>query len=66
MRVEVNPTALNNLGLSLEDLRSVIGAYNANRPKGQLADDRRSWSDIVSLRIVTPGLFARGVLLGER
>ena len=44
VRVEVNPTALNNMGLSLEDLRTAIGAYNANRPKGQLSDGRQSWA----------------------
>jgi multidrug efflux pump len=44
VRVEVNPSALNNLGLGLEDVRAMLGAANANRPKGQLADDERSWS----------------------
>src|SRR5258705_576438 len=42
VRVDVNPTKLNNLGLSLEDVRTVLGAANANRPKGQVADDARS------------------------
>jgi multidrug efflux pump len=32
VRVDVNPTKLNNLGLSLEDLRTVLSAANANRP----------------------------------
>ena len=38
VRVEVNPTILNKLGLSLEDLRAVLGTANANRPKGEVAD----------------------------
>jgi multidrug efflux pump len=44
VRVEVNPAALNNLGLGLDDVRNALGAANANRPKGQVADARRSWT----------------------
>jgi len=44
VRVDVNPTVLNNYGLSMEDVRAVLGAANANRPKGHLADDRHGWS----------------------
>jgi multidrug efflux pump len=42
VRVDVNPTLLNNYGLGLEDVRNVLAAANANRPKGDLADDRRT------------------------
>ena len=34
VRVDVNPTALNNYGLGLEDVRTALAAANANRPKG--------------------------------
>ena len=34
VRVELNPFALNDLGLSSEDVRAAIQANNANRPKG--------------------------------
>jgi len=44
VRVDVNPTKLNKLGLSLEDVRTVLGAANANRPKGSLGDNTRSFS----------------------
>ncbi len=44
VRVEVNPTALNNNGLSLEDVRAVLASANANRPKGELASIDRAWS----------------------
>ncbi|HML15392.1 MAG TPA: multidrug efflux RND transporter permease subunit [Bryobacteraceae bacterium] len=43
VRVDVNPTLLNDFGLSLEDVRAVLASANANRPKGSLADDHRSW-----------------------
>jgi multidrug efflux pump len=43
VRVELNPAQLNNLGLSLEDVRTVLASANANRPKGELADDNQTW-----------------------
>ena len=39
VRVDVNPTQLNNFGLGLEDVRAMLSKQNANLPKGQLADD---------------------------
>jgi multidrug efflux pump len=36
VRVEVNPTLLNSFGLSLEDVRKVLNAQNANLAKGQI------------------------------
>jgi multidrug efflux pump len=43
VRVEVNPIVLNAMGLGLEDVRVALAAANANRPKGEVADDRHSW-----------------------
>ena len=47
VRVETNPTQLNNAGLSLEDVRMVLAQQNANIPKGQLSDERTT-SDILA------------------
>lgn len=44
VRVEVNPTLLNHLGIGLEDVRAALAAANANRPKGQIENERRSWA----------------------
>jgi len=44
VRVDVNPMALNNNGLSLEDVRVALAAANANRPKGALGGPARGWS----------------------
>ncbi len=44
VRVDLNPTALNNTGLGLDDVRSVLSAANANRPKGEVAGIHRVWS----------------------
>ncbi len=38
VRVDVNPTLLNSLGLSLEDVRTMLSAQNANLAKGQIAN----------------------------
>ena len=44
VRVEANPTALNTLGLGLEDVRLFLGSANANRPKGQFGAAGHAWS----------------------
>ncbi|HEY6051254.1 MAG TPA: efflux RND transporter permease subunit, partial [Thermoanaerobaculia bacterium] len=44
VRVEVNPTVLNQTGLGLDDVRAALATANTNRPKGSLADDRQTWS----------------------
>jgi multidrug efflux pump len=44
VRVDVNPTLLNQEGLGLEDVRAALASANANRPKGELADVHHAWS----------------------
>ncbi len=44
VRVDVNPITLNNIGLGLADVRTALNAANANRPKGSISDERRTWS----------------------
>ncbi len=43
VRVEVNPMSLNALGLSLEDVRTALAAANANRPKGYISSNDKSF-----------------------
>ncbi len=43
VRVDINPTLLNDFGLSLEDVRAVLASANANRPKGSFSNDTRYW-----------------------
>jgi multidrug efflux pump len=42
VRVDVNPTLLNSLGVGLEDVRQTLANANANRPKGEVADGTRN------------------------
>jgi multidrug efflux pump len=44
VRVDVNPTALYNTGLGLEDVRAALAAANANRPKGEVSNDTRTYA----------------------
>jgi multidrug efflux pump len=43
VRVELNPAALNKLGIGVETVRAAIATTNANRPKGALEDGERHW-----------------------
>jgi multidrug efflux pump len=42
VRVELNPTQLNAAGISLEQVRGALAAANANRPKGEIANDTQA------------------------
>jgi multidrug efflux pump len=44
VRVELNLPQLNNYGIGLEQVRSVLSSANANIPKGELADQNSSWA----------------------
>ncbi|HZQ96467.1 MAG TPA: efflux RND transporter permease subunit [Candidatus Sulfotelmatobacter sp.] len=43
VRVEVNPTLLNKLGVGLDAVRNALNAANANRPKGELSGPSREY-----------------------
>ncbi|HVN83799.1 MAG TPA: multidrug efflux RND transporter permease subunit [Candidatus Binatia bacterium] len=43
VRAELNPMVLNKYGLGLDQVRAALSAANANRPKGQLADETTAW-----------------------
>ena len=44
VRILANPTALASYGMSLEQLRSVIAQINVDQAKGQLQDNRQSFT----------------------
>jgi multidrug efflux pump len=43
VRVELNPTALFNYGIGLEDVRAALASANANSPKGAVEDGEQRW-----------------------
>ena len=43
VRVELDPPALNRMGIGVETVRAAIAATNANRPKGAVEDNNNHW-----------------------
>jgi multidrug efflux pump len=43
VRAEVNPTLLNKLGVGLDNVRNALNAANANRAKGSVSNDTRTY-----------------------
>src|SRR6185436_11726762 len=44
VRVQVNPTAISGLGISFEDIRSTLLAFNVNAPKGNFDGSRLAYA----------------------
>ncbi len=44
VRVQVNPAAISSLGLSLEDVRTILGQANVNSPKGSFNGPEQSFT----------------------
>jgi len=44
VRAEINPHMLNNYGIGLDAVRNVLSAANANRPKGEVANQSHAWT----------------------
>ncbi|MGE5052893.1 MAG: multidrug efflux RND transporter permease subunit [Acidobacteriota bacterium] len=44
VRVEVNPTLLNKLGIGLDTVRTALNAANANRAKGEISGPQRDYT----------------------
>jgi multidrug efflux pump len=43
VRIDLNPLALNNYGITLESVKAVLSKTNVNVPKGQISDSSRTW-----------------------
>src|SRR5271154_2625023 len=44
VRVELDPNLLNKTGVGLDAVRTALGAANANRPKGEVANAVNAWT----------------------
>jgi hydrophobe/amphiphile efflux-1 (HAE1) family protein len=53
VRVELNPLALNKYGIGLDTVRAAIQNTNADRPKGQLSDNGKTWEIVDNDQIYT-------------
>jgi multidrug efflux pump len=63
VRVEVNPVQLENCGLSLTNVQSVLAGANANAPKGQISDDKTT-SDILANDQLLKAEYYRPLVIG--
>ncbi len=62
VRVMANPTALASYGMSLEQLRSVIAQINVDQAKGQLQDNRLSFTIGANDQLLSPQGYANSIV----
>jgi multidrug efflux pump len=65
VRVQVDPTALASYGLSLEDVRAVLGQANVDQAKGNLEGPRQSFTIGANDKLLTAAEY-KGVILAYR
>ncbi len=57
IRVRVDPQALANRGVGLEDVRNVLAQANVDLPKGSLNSSQQSWTLNTNDQIITPAAY---------
>jgi multidrug efflux pump len=62
VRIQANPTALASYGMSLEQLRTVIGQVNVDQAKGQLQDSRQSYTINANDQLFQPRDYANTII----
>ncbi len=62
VRILANPTQLASYGMSLEQLRSVIGQINVDQAKGQLQDSRQSFTIGANDQLLNPQGYADSIV----
>jgi multidrug efflux pump len=62
VRVQANPTALASYGLSLEQLRNMIGQVNVNQAKGQLQNNRLAYTIGANDQLFDPKQYADTII----
>src|SRR5690606_6413495 len=55
VRVSLNPTALNQYGIALDEVAGAIRSANALRPLGHVTRDERQWQVEANLQLRTAG-----------
>ena len=62
VRVDLNLDQLNNMGLSLEQVRQAIATGNANAPKGAVEDGQRRWQIQANDQLTLPEQYSQLVV----
>jgi len=65
VRIDLNPQALFNYGIGLEDVRAAIAAANANAPKGALDDPQHRYQIYVNDSATSPAQY-RSLIVAYR
>jgi multidrug efflux pump len=63
VRVDLNPTILNHLGIGLEEVRLALGQANANRPKGSIHGEDASWSIVATDQLFSAAEYERLIVV---
>ncbi|HET8827021.1 MAG TPA: efflux RND transporter permease subunit, partial [Terriglobales bacterium] len=66
VRAEVNPNLLNKLGIGLDAVRTALGAANANRPKGDVANAINTWAITANDQIKVAKQYEPLIVAGNR
>src|SRR5271157_2700730 len=62
VRIQANPTALASYGISLEQLRTVIGQVNVDQAKGQLQSRRQAYTINANDQLFKPEDYANTII----
>ena len=62
VRIRANPTALASYGLSLEQLRTIVGQVNVNQAKGQLQNNRLAYTIGANDQLFDPKQYADTII----
>jgi multidrug efflux pump len=62
VRIQANPTALASYGISLEQLRAMIGQVNVDQAKGQLQDNRQAYTIGANDQLFHPEDYAKTII----
>ncbi|HUA60633.1 MAG TPA: multidrug efflux RND transporter permease subunit [Verrucomicrobiae bacterium] len=62
VRIELNPRAMQKYGLSLESVRTILNANNANNPKGHFSDGYTIWEVGANDQIFTAADYQRLII----
>jgi multidrug efflux pump len=62
VRIQANPTALASYGISLEQLRTVIGQVNVDQAKGQLQNNRQAYTINANDQLFKPEEYANTII----
>ncbi|HZK80233.1 MAG TPA: efflux RND transporter permease subunit [Humisphaera sp.] len=65
VRIDLNPTLINNFGMSLENVRTALAGANANAPKGLISDSNHAFTVAATDQLLKAAQY-RKMIVGYR